>query len=93
MLIYLFVFSPNSSGALAAGKQGRRWCTTGAAAGRFRVREDEWRRCCEVYAQLVLDAEMSVAFRAPVGSRCQEFGSGFDVQSATVAAFENLLKQ
>lgn len=45
------------------------------------------------YAQLVLDAEMSVAFRAPVGSRCQEFGSGFDVQSATVAAFENLLKQ
>lgn len=45
------------------------------------------------YAQLVLDAEMSVAFRAPVGSRCQDFGSGFDVQSATVAAFENLLKQ
>ncbi|KAL0473718.1 hypothetical protein QR685DRAFT_569749 [Neurospora intermedia] len=81
---FFFFFSPNSSGALAAGKQGRRWCTAGAAAGRFRAREDEWRR---------YDAEMSVAFRAPVGSRCQDFGSGFDVQSATVAAFENLLKQ
>lgn len=43
-----------------------------------------------MYAQLVLDAEMSVAFCAPVGSRCQDFRLGFEVFYSSL--FEDLLK-